>query len=113
MVLQVYSVILAALWVLSGLLFQLHGLVFQQSQDLYHLALLYWILTDVTALEKQSLFEVKEDGECEPWGSGMQGGIPLDASTAGFALIRCVLGFLPNVAYNACAVKVHVTALGA
>lgn len=69
------------------------------------------MLTDVTALEKQSLLEVKEDGECESWGFGMQGDTPLDAPTAGFDLIRCVLGFLPDVAYDA--VKVHVTALGA
>lgn len=66
----------------------------------------------MAALEKQSLFEIKEDGEFEPWGFGMQGDIPVDASTAGFALIRCVLGFLPDVPYDACAVTVHVTALG-
>lgn len=66
----------------------------QQSQELCCLALFYWILTDFTALEKESLLEVKEDGECEPWGFEMQDDIPLDASTEGFALIRCVLGFL-------------------
>lgn len=63
------------------------------------------MLTDVTALEKETLLEVKEDGECEPCFE-IQDDIPLDASTAGFALIRCVLGFLPDVPYDACAVKV-------
>lgn len=51
----------------------------------------YW---QTQQLWRESLLEVKEDGECEPWGFEMQTDIPLDASTAGFVLIRCVLGFL-------------------
>lgn len=65
--------------------------VFQQSQELYQLVSVYWILADLTALEKESLFEGEEDGACEPRGFEMQDIIPLDDSTAGFAFTRCVL----------------------
>lgn len=50
-----------------------------------------WLLADLTALKKESLFEVEEDGACEHWGFEMQDIIPVDYSGAGFALTRCVL----------------------
>lgn len=68
--------------------------MFQQSQELYRLASVYWLLADLTALEKESLFEVEEDGACEPWGFEVQDAIPLGDSAASFALTRYVLDFL-------------------
>lgn len=68
--------------------------MFQQNQELYHLASVYGILADSIALEKKSLCEMEENGACEPWGFEVEGIIPLNDSTAGFAHTSCVLDFL-------------------
>lgn len=68
--------------------------MFQQNQELYHLASVHGILADSIALEKESLCEVEEDGACEPWGFEVEDIIPLNDSTAGFAHTSCDLDFL-------------------
>ncbi|PKU31664.1 pro-neuropeptide y [Limosa lapponica baueri] len=72
---------------------EVDGILSTQSQELC-LVSGFWVLADSTAREKESLFDVGEDGACEPWGFETQDTIPPDDSTAGFALTRRVLHFL-------------------